>query len=283
MIKKHLIIGSNSFLGHSLSKKLRAQGDTVLGVYHHNTDNLFKAINHIAISQLKTIEDDFDAVYLISAFVTNTKSINVDVQLQAVNVDLVKAICKQFKNAKIVYCSTISVYKYSIAAITEESTIEPINPYGASKLLGENCVNQHSKYAIVRIASMYGVNMKANTFLPLVVKSAIEKNEIILFGDGSRLQNYIHIDDVADYLIAAANYKENDTFLATAEKSISNKQLAEHIKSILPKTKIAFNGSDNSKSYLYKNSKTNTKLGQEAKKEIQEGLNEIITWMKKEF
>lgn len=282
MTKKHLIIGSNSFLGHSLSKKLCAKGVTVLGVYHNNTNNLFKAINHITISQLKIIEDDFDAVYIVSAFVPSSKSINVETQLQAVNVDLVKTICKQFKKAKIVYCSTISVYKNSIKTITEESEIEPINSYGKSKLLGENYVNQHDKYAIVRIASMYGVNMKPTTFLPLVVKSAIAKNEIILYGDGSRLQNYIHVNDVADYLIAASNYKENDVFLATAEKSISNKKLAVHIKSILPKTKIIFKGSDNSKSYLYNNSKTNTKLGLETKKEIKEGLNEIIAWMKKE-
>jgi len=48
-----LIIGSNSFLGRSLSEKISAKGNYVKGVYHKNKDNLYSKINHVSIHEIE--------------------------------------------------------------------------------------------------------------------------------------------------------------------------------------------------------------------------------------
>ena len=283
MLKQsHLIIGSNSFLGQSVSKKLQVNGNRVLGVYNKNKDNLFSEIEHIQIDKIKTLDNNFDFVYLISSFVPNKASKNIAENLDSVNVRLVEAISKQFSKAKFIFCSSVSVYKESKDAITENSVTEPNNDYGKSKLKGEAIIKRHYKYAIVRISSMYGVNMKLTTFLPLIVIQALNNKEIVIFGDGSRLQNYIHVDDVSNYLIKAGKYKTNTTFLAAAEQSVSNKVVAGLIKEILPETKISFKRLDESKSYLYDNAETKYKLKIKEEKKLKTELKNTIEWMKKE-
>lgn len=189
--KSHLIIGSNSFLGHVLSEKLNDLGEYVLGVYHKNIANLYSSIKHISVDELSMLENEFDVVYIVSAFIPNSKSKNIEEQLQKVNIDLVKNICKQFRNSRIVFCSSISVYKSSNLEITEASPLSPISLYGESKYKGEQIVLKQNNYAIVRISSMYGVGMKQETFLPLIIENAIKTNQIILFGKDKKPQNLL--------------------------------------------------------------------------------------------
>ncbi len=282
-MKSHIIIGSNSFLGKVLSEKLALSGGEVLGVYHKNTDNLYEGIKHIPVDDLKDLNDHFDVVYIISAFIPNATTINVEDKLEAVNVNLVSDLCRQFKSAKIVFCSSVSVYKHSTKLITEGSVLEPQSKYAESKLKGEAIVKQHSKYAIVRISSIYGVHMKIETFIPLVIKNAIIKNAITLFGDGKRKQNYIHVNGVADYLYAAANHEENAVFLATSQDELSNLEVANIIKMYLPSIQIDFKGVDHSKSYLYDNSFTNEVLKMKTEKVFKTEVLNCIEWIKKMY
>ncbi|GAA3621308.1 NAD-dependent epimerase/dehydratase family protein [Flavivirga jejuensis] len=281
--KSHIIIGSNSFLGSVLSKKIAMLGMDVLGVYHENIDNLYSKIAHIPITKLKDLEDHFDVVYIISAFIPNGTSVNIDNKLKAVNVDLVNDLCKQFKSAKIVFCSSVSVYKHTTKLITEKSVLESQSKYAESKLKGEAIVKQHDKYAIVRISSIYGVHMKVETFVPLVIKNAIIKNTITLFGDGKRKQNYIHVSDVANYLYSAAEYNGNDVFLATSKDELSNFEVVNFIKTYLPDIKINFKGIDNSKSYLYDNSFTNKTLKMLPEKVFKKEVLNCIEWIRKMY
>ncbi|WCO02516.1 NAD-dependent epimerase/dehydratase family protein [Psychroserpens ponticola] len=280
-MNKHLIIGSNSFLGVALSKALHKSNETVLGVFHENKNNLFEEIDHIPITKLKNLNSDFNVVYIISAFVPDSKDKDIKQRLIDVNQELVARICHQFKNAKIVYCSSVSVYGATNGILKEKSDWSPESPYAESKRFGEKIVMKHDKYAIVRISSMYGINMKLSTFLPLVIKSAIKNNQIKLYGDGKREQNYIHVNDVANYLIAASRYSVNATFLAVSPISISNLEVAKTIKKVLKDINIIFEGEDNSKSYFYDNSVTNKKLEIRNRKEFKTEVKSIIEWMKK--
>lgn len=158
---------------------------------------------------------------------------------------MVKTITNQFSNAKIVFCLSVSVYKEGEKTILENSELGPTTPYEKSKLKGEQIIVKHKKYSIVRISSIYGSNMKGNTFLPLIIQSALNNFKITLYGSGNRLQNYIHVDDVAQYLFAAGQTNKNDVFLATAKSSVSNKQVAEFIKRVISSTEIIYKGIDN--------------------------------------
>jgi UDP-glucose 4-epimerase len=279
--RSNLIIGSNSFLGTILCQKLYEANENVLGVYHKNMQHLFKSISHIPVAEMEQLNDDFDVVYIVSAYIPSKDDAEVERKLYEANVLLVKKVCDMFSNAKIVYCSTVSVYKETENVLNESSETNPSSPYGCSKLQGEQIVKQHNSYAIVRISSMYGEYMKTNTFLPNVIKQALKNGVIVLYGTGGRLQNYIHVADAAVVLIAAAECMLNTIFLATSEKSISNKEIGQKVKKFIPVTNIIFIGEDNSNSYFYDNSYTNKTLQLPLFISLEEGLNKLISWMKK--
>ena len=118
--------------------------------------------------------------------------------------------------------------------------------------------------------------------MPLIITSALQNKKITLFGNGDRLQNYIHVNDVAAYLFASGKALKNDVFLATAKISVTNKEVAQYVKGILPQIEVVFNGNDDSKSYIYNNLFTNMQLQVEANKTLKKEIEHLIIWMKNE-
>ena len=279
---KQLIIGSNSFLGRSLSKQLFKSGENVLGVFHKNTNRLFSKIKHQPISELQFLEDDFSTVYIISSYIPKTDDSNIESRLQKVNIDLVTQVQSQFKKAKLVFCSSVSVYGEQENVITEITPLSPISAYGKSKKIGEEIISNHKRYSIVRISSMYGKQMNLITFLPLIIKNAIDKKKITVFGEGKRLQNYIYVNDVTKILIKASKSSKNAVFLAVNKKSYSNLEIVNYVAKNLKNIKIEFTGKDSSKSYIYNNSYTMNELNLKRQKKISKGIKKVVQWMRKE-
>ena len=281
MIKKNLVVGSNGFLGRHLCEYLFRQGDTVVGVYNKNKENLFQDVKQIQIEKLLYSSEEFSTIYITGAFISNSSK-EVDlIALFNANVLLLEQLCAKFKNAKFIYCSSVSVYGNSEDELHEDSKINLESSYAISKFWGEEIIKKQKEYSILRISSIYGSGMNLSTFLPKIVIDAIKTKQIILFGEGNRKQNYIHVSDVVKYLYRAALYKKNATFLAVGKESISNQKIALEITQTLKGVSLTYEGEDNSPSYIYDNSKTNKMLKFEPLIEIKEGIKLLIEWKKK--
>jgi nucleoside-diphosphate-sugar epimerase len=279
----HLVIGSNSFLGRQLCKQLFKQNRNVTGVFHKNTQNLYSKVNHLAFEELFILEDNYAYIYVVSSYIPHKNDTNVAALLETVNIKLVQKICHHFTNAKIIFCSSVSVYGNTVEYIDEQSKLQPLTIYAKSKLIGENIVSKHSKYAIVRISSLFGKRMKSITFLPLIIQSAIKNNSITLFGSGERLQNYIHVKRAAHILIKAALHDSNAVFLAVHKKSYTNKEIAMFVGDSFQNLTIKFTGKDDSISYIYNNSYTEKVLQLKKQKSIKDEIKTLVTWMRKEY
>lgn len=279
----HLVIGSNSFLGRQLCKQLQQQSKKVTGVYHKNTQNLFKKVKHLGFEELYNLPNDYQYVYIISSYIPLNTDNNITERLDAVNVALVQHIVNYFTRAKIIFCSSVSVYGELDAVITEQSPLDPITAYAKSKQKGEAIVCNHSKYAIVRISSLFGKRMKPITFLPLIIKSSLKEHTITLFGSGKRRQNYIHVKRVAQILIKAAHCQTNEVFLAVHDTSFSNTEMAEMVSSSFQNLSIVYRGKDDSKSYIYDNSYTRKTLQLKQQNSIKTEIKALIQWMRKEY
>ena len=119
--------------------------------------------------------------------------------------------------------------------------------------------------------------MNPKTFLPRVIKDALNKREIKIFGNGDRKQNYISVFDVVNYLITSSKSNiQNGIFLAVSSKSISNRKVAEGIKNILKDINIVFEGFDNSNSYIYNNEFSKKELNINSELDFKKGLIELI-------
>jgi nucleoside-diphosphate-sugar epimerase len=282
MEKKTLVIGANSFLGSNLIRQLKAK-TSVTGIYHTNKDKLVNDVYNVSIDQLDKLEKDFDEVYVVSAaIITGEHDKTTRLALYKTNVELVAQICSSFPYSKIIFCSSVSIYRNGNERITETSAAGGSNEYGISKYWGERIVQQSSKYAILRFPSLYGPGMQLNTIIPVYIQQALTTQNINIWGNGSRLQNYIYIDDAVNYLLHAAEYPQNSTFLACSPHSTSNKELAAVIAEIT-NCNINFTGEDNSPSFLYNNEFTEKLLNYSSKTSLKEGLKLTIKWIEKRF
>ncbi|MCX6297143.1 MAG: NAD(P)-dependent oxidoreductase, partial [Bacteroidetes bacterium] len=133
---KYLVVGANSFLGSVLIKRLKIESE-VTGVYHIGTERLTEEIKNIPISEMNELNDEYDAVFIISAFIPDKNSIEDLELLNDVNVGLPKMISNKFKNAKLVYASSVSVYPENSIVISEKSDLKSNSEYGKSKEAGE--------------------------------------------------------------------------------------------------------------------------------------------------
>ncbi|WP_289037848.1 NAD(P)-dependent oxidoreductase [uncultured Zobellia sp.] len=200
-----------------------------------------------------------------------------------VNVNLTKQILEKFEDSRIIYISSVSVYQDSKKVILENSEIYPKSSYAISKFWAEQIVHNYKNSIILRVASMYGENMKANTIIPNYVKQALHNNEIQVWGDGSRTQNYIHVTDVVKYIYEI--FKGFDKFnkrifLGVSENEHTNLELATIIADIL-KVNISFVQEDHSLSYSYDNTYTRNMLKLNTEIPFKDGIEKYITWRKK--
>lgn len=276
-----LIVGVNSFLGASLVKLLFDKSK-VIGVYNTNSNNLNIDIENIQISEISNLTDDFDTVYFISSYIPAGNEIN-HFELFNVNIALLIKCLNIFKSARFILASSVSVYGNNTLYAREDSPSLNVSAYGLSKLWAEQIISKHHSFAIMRISSMYGVGMKKNTFLPLIIKNAIINDEIYLSGDGSRLQNYIHVDDVASSFLAASRVSVNGVLLSVNEYSVSNIDIAKIIKEYLPSVVINFKDVDVSQSSEYDANYTYSTLNWKNRIDLKLGIKQLIEWIKKEY
>ena len=275
-----LITGINGFLGKSI---LHFLNDiyTIKGIGRKS-----QSLGEIEVFSSKDLDQiSFKPDYIImchAAISSGVEKASVE-DLFEVNVNLTKQILEKFENSKIIYVSTVSIYQENKKVILENSEINPKTNYAISKFWGEQIVNNHKNSIILRVSSMYGERMKANTIIPNYVKQALHNNEIQVWGDGSRTQNYIHVNDVVKYIheiVKNFNQFNKSVFLGVSENEYSNLDLATIISDIL-NANILFVKEDQSLSFKYNNIYTRTSLKIRAEVPFKEGVEKYITWRKK--
>jgi UDP-arabinose 4-epimerase len=128
----------------------------------------------------------------------------------------------------IVFSSTAAVYgEPREVPITESAPQDPVNPYGASKLMVERLLRDYgAAYGVAWTALRYfnaagadpdgelGENHDPETHaIPLAIDAAIGRRESFsVFGDdyptpdGSAIRDYIHVADLADAHVLALKY-----------------------------------------------------------------------------
>lgn len=106
---------------------------------------------------------------------------------------------------QIVYSSSVSVYGPSASWLTESASTRPISLYGAAKLCGEDllaCLAARGvAVASLRFSSLYASGHYEGTVLPIMVNRARQREPLMIFGDGSRTQDFLHCEDAAAAIV----------------------------------------------------------------------------------
>jgi UDP-glucose 4-epimerase len=250
-----LVIGANGFLGSNLSKRLLTDGHNVYAVYNLQKNNIPEGCILLTKDELFEIKNDIDYIFYCPGSYKNNHLQNIEI-----NCILLSKIITKYKYAKIIYTSSTSVYGLANNIINENSCFNNPSLYGQSKICGEFITKGSERHAIIRFTYLYGPFLNNNSFLPNIISQAKSENRIILYGNGDRKQDYLHITDAINLCIKAMYYENNDIFLGATGVTYSNLEVANLVQSFCENTIIEFSGEETGTSIIFNSDSTKFKL-----------------------
>lgn len=269
-MKTAIVVGANGFLGSALVNQLIIMDFKVFAVYHTSHDKVNDKAILLTNDEVLVSNITPDFIFYLSGNYANQHR-----QLVEINTILSHYALK-FNKAKMVYVSSTNVYGSPSGLITENYPYNNPGIYAQSKLSGEFIVKVMSRFAIVRLAYIYGPGITNNSFIPAIISSALKEKRITLFGKGEREQDYIYIDDAVSICIASALNEDNNTYLGATGISISNKGVSEEIQKYTG-CSIEFVGEETGQSFYFNPKFTFDILNWKPKTSFAEGIKKMLS------
>lgn len=280
-MKKILITGIQGFLGKHLKEYFKGRYE-IYGIAREEEKN--SEIPIYSSRNLETINLDPEYVIICHAAISSGRNKIESNVLYDVNIRLTQDIISKFSNSKFIYISTASIYRSFVGDINEKTLDSPANEYSISKYWAEKLVLNTNNGAVIRLSSLYGEGMNEGTIIPNYVSQALTNDRIEVWGEGNRMQNYIHIDDLGQCIIKSLDVFDsvkNKVLLAVHHKEYSNIELAKMIAEITT-AKIEHVHHDNSISLQYNNKITQNLLNWESKADFRLKVQNYIKWKQKQ-
>jgi UDP-glucose 4-epimerase len=197
----------------------------------------FQALNNLFYKQISD-KESIEGVIHLAGLKSTFKSIQDPLKYWDSNligtINLIK-VMQNISCNKLIFSSSASIYNLTEnLPLSEDSLLNPINPYGNTKLANERLLkdlyNSNSifwKIASLRYFNPLGAhpsgllgedsNDLPNNIFPLIIKVAQKEiKNFHIYGndwptkDGTAIRDYIHVMDVAKAHILALNYLENN-------------------------------------------------------------------------
>ncbi|HAJ06633.1 MAG TPA: UDP-glucose 4-epimerase GalE [Chloroflexi bacterium] len=239
-----LVTGGAGYIGGIVSEKLLSLGYNVT-IYDNLSRGNRKAVPNDAVFIEGDLKDrkklnnvfslaKFDIVFHLASYIEAGESMEIPEKYFVNNVtyshNLIELAvhngCRRF-----VFSSTAAVYASSDEPLREDSEISPTNVYGETKLMVERMLYWYQKiyglrYVVLRYFNASGAikgrgeaHIPETHLIPRILQVALGQQEFIrLYGtdyptpDGTCIRDYIHVLDLAEAHILAANVlHENNT------------------------------------------------------------------------
>ena len=143
---------------------------------------------------------------------------------------------RQFGVKKFIQISTDEVYgSIASGSFTEDSPLNPRNPYSASKAGADRLAFAYFAthtvpVLITRCSNNFGPNQYPEKFIPLFITNALEDKPLPLYGDGRHVRDWIYVEDhctAIDFLIA--NGVVGETYNIAGGNEVENIEIARRI------------------------------------------------------
>jgi len=228
---KILVTGSAGFIGSSLTLRLLARDDTVVGIDNHNdyydpmlkearlerfVDNPNYTHHRIDLSDRQKIAEIFthykpERVVNLAAQAGVRYSIKNPLAYISSNILGFAHIlegCRHHEVDHLVYASTSSVYgaNTSMPFSTHQNVDHPLNVYSASKKSNELMAHTYSHlYGLpttgLRFFTVYGPWGRPDMALFLFTKAILANETIKVFNHGKHRRDFTYIDDIVEGVI----------------------------------------------------------------------------------
>lgn len=191
------------------------------------------------------------------------------------------------KNIKLIHFSTDEIYGESIDGVifTEKSNFNPTNPYSATKASAEMIINSYKlsfkmEILIVRCNNVFGIRQHNEKVIPKFILNAINNSYLNIHGDGNKIRDFIHTDDVNSAIIILINKGDfNSIYNIGIDNPIKILDLANYIVNKLNKGYIKFVDDRPFNDYRYNIDYDKLiNLGWKPNNNFYEKLDDIIEW-----
>jgi UDP-glucose 4-epimerase len=249
-MKKILVTGAAGFLGAHLCERLQKLNYKVVGIdsmIGGDLDNLpkdldFHKMDCCDFDSLNKIMKGVDIVYHCAATAHEGLSVFSPVEISKNNyLATVSVITSAINNKvqRIIYCSSMARYGDQKTPFTEDMEPKPVDPYGISKVAGEQvlkclCELNKVEWAIVVPHNIIGPKQKYDdpfrNVVSIMINRLLQKKKPIIYGDGEQKRCFSYIDDCIECMLALIDNKSlnNDTVnIGPDEEFVTINKIAE--------------------------------------------------------
>ena len=235
MSMRVLVTGAAGFIGSHVVEHLLARGDRVTGIDNFDPfyspqekrHNLARALAHPRFelreldladaAALKTALRDFscDVIVHLAAKAGVRPSILDPLGYTRANIVATQALldaAERMKVRRFVFASSSSVYgnSASVPFSEEDTAVEPISPYAATKRAGELLCFTHQRLhggsmLCLRFFTVYGPRQRPDLAIRKFATLLTSGRPLQLFGDGSTERDYTWIDDIVAGVLGAVD------------------------------------------------------------------------------
>ncbi|MGD8239455.1 MAG: SDR family oxidoreductase [Armatimonadota bacterium] len=222
-----LVTGGAGFIGANIVKRLVADGhhvtvlDNLVSGHRENLDGL-SGVTFIEgdVRDAETVReamDGVDVIFHLAASVGNRRSIEdpvTDSEVNVIGTIRVLEAAREAGTRKIVVSSSAGILgELKTLPIREDHPLEPVTPYGASKLCEEKmCLAYARLYDVEAIAlryfNVYGPLQRYDAYgnvIPIFAFRMLRGEPLTIFGDGEQTRDFVNVRDVVEANIRAAD------------------------------------------------------------------------------
>ena len=207
---------------------------------------------------------------------------------------------EEYKDSRFHHISTDEVYGTlsldSNELFTEKTPYAPNSPYSASKASSDMIVRSyHETYGlntvITNCSNNYGPKQHSEKFIPTIIKNALEKKPIPVYGDGKNIRDWLYVLDHCKGIDTVFhNGKSGETYNIGGRNEKTNLEIVNIVTTILDKEKpianfsykdlVAFveDRAGHDRRYAIDASKIEKELHWKADENFESGIVKTIQW-----
>lgn len=277
-----LVTGGSGFIGSHIVDKLVDKGYYVRVmdlIPPHRRDVDFLKGDITKYEDLKIASIDIDFIYHIAALS------NIDIiatkPLQAIHTNIISTgnVLEVARNTGIKRIFFASTYfagsgQGHIYTTTKE----------ASEMLCKDYYKLYNlKYTILRYGTAYGPRSRGEDVISIFVRKALNKEPLIINGDGQQSRKFIYVEDLAEgNVIALKNIYENKTLILQGLESTTINELIKKIKKVVGDVKVEYSHNERKDDYTSESDVKNevSPMNWKPKTALETGIRKYLDWYK---
>ena len=229
-----LVTGGAGYIGAHVVTAMRAAGDDVVVLDDLSTGEEHR-VGDVPLVVGSTLDGDLvrgvlaehgvRGIVHLAAKKAVEESVREPLRYYRENVEGLRALLEAATSSGVesfVFSSSAAVYGAPDVDLVDESTpCRPVNPYGRTKLIGEQLVGDVAaatglRYAALRYFNVAGCatpelgDRGATNLVPMVFERLAARQAPVIFGDdyptpdGTCVRDFVHVSDIASAHVAAA-------------------------------------------------------------------------------